>query len=188
METYWKSTADVTSGNTSMTSTGVVHRAMAPSRAMFSGSPSTRSPAMNPAPGSSITLSSLSGEYIHAVIQVTRDHVPVVFPEWNLPVDDFSLGIADVTVEQFRKLGSRLGTLLASPPERFLATSSEWQKAISGKLTTLEDLLRVRMRSFPRRIIFDGFSAATSCLLWCQPRDTVSQPCRPGSIPPRLLP
>ncbi|CAG8692263.1 6341_t:CDS:2, partial [Dentiscutata heterogama] len=51
-----------------------------------------------------ITSSSLSGEYIQIVVQVTRDMVAVVYSEWMLPVEGFDLSVSDVTVKQFKSL------------------------------------------------------------------------------------
>ncbi|TPX33648.1 hypothetical protein SmJEL517_g03537 [Synchytrium microbalum] len=54
-----------------------------------------------------ITASSLAEEYIHAVIQITRDGIPVVYPEWHLPIEGFSIGVSSVTFQQAKTLLTR---------------------------------------------------------------------------------
>ncbi|TPX46854.1 hypothetical protein SeLEV6574_g02987 [Synchytrium endobioticum] len=51
-----------------------------------------------------ITASSLAEEYIHAVIQITKDGIPVVYPEWHLPIEGVNIGISSVTFEQAKVL------------------------------------------------------------------------------------
>jgi CDK inhibitor PHO81 len=109
-------------------------------------SPSSRSPAFaNGATAAShnITLSSLSGEFVHAVVQVTRDLVPVIYSDWNLPFDGIDAGVADVTVDQFHQLGVRLKKSLPEEIKNAPSTAAEWHRFISGKLCTLQLLLQV---------------------------------------------
>ncbi|CAG8537801.1 10627_t:CDS:2 [Paraglomus brasilianum] len=54
-----------------------------------------------------ITATSLSGEYVQVIVQVTRDMVAVVYPEWMLPVDEFDLSVSDVTLDQFKSIGEK---------------------------------------------------------------------------------
>lgn len=143
VETYWKSTAmplnDLfTAGDT----TG----------ASSLRAPSTNSPSSRPlglastaaaAATNSITLSSLSGEFVHAVVQVTRDLVPVIYSEWNLPFDGVDVGVADATAQQFHQLGARLRRSLPEEIKPTPSTAAEWHRFITGKLYTLQELLQV---------------------------------------------
>ncbi|RUS30079.1 hypothetical protein BC938DRAFT_479880 [Jimgerdemannia flammicorona] len=95
VETYWKSTNTV--------------GAIGASSAMSSEAPSSSATPTTgvPPPPSLTTVSSLSGEYVQVIVQVTRDAVPVVFSRWRLDVDGFDLCVSDVTYEQFRAFGER---------------------------------------------------------------------------------
>jgi len=55
-----------------------------------------------------VTLSSLSGNYVYAVVQVTRDLQPVLYGERLLPESSYDLGVADITLAQFDALANRL--------------------------------------------------------------------------------
>ncbi|GAB5588128.1 phosphate system positive regulatory protein pho81 [Umbelopsis nana] len=107
VETYWKSTNTIAPPPMS-TSLSNTDNALGGSH---TGTPSMSNPAsgttVNTVP-SLITASSLSGDYLRVVVQVTRDLVPVVFANWLLPVDDFDLFVSDVSYDQFRALGDRI--------------------------------------------------------------------------------
>lgn len=55
------------------------------------------------------TVSSIMGTYVHLTVQVTKDLQPVVYREWRLPEEEYELGVADVRLEQFERLGGRVG-------------------------------------------------------------------------------
>lgn len=55
-----------------------------------------------------ITASSLSGDYIHVVIQLTKDLVPVVFSNWMVPFQGLDLAVSDLTLQQFIRIGDTL--------------------------------------------------------------------------------
>lgn len=90
---------------------------------------------------------------MHLVVQVTRDLVPVISAEWNIPVvlDDqkgslVDIGVADVSADQFQRLAAQKGnTINASMQNVQLASASEWQRYLSGSLCTLTDVLKVRL-------------------------------------------
>ncbi|CAG8601874.1 21079_t:CDS:2 [Gigaspora margarita] len=124
VETYWKSTSTISTisrpgsvGDQSPGTGGVNSRTIS----------------------SFITSSSLSGEYIQVVVQVTRDMVAVVYPEWMLPVEGFDLSVSDVTVKQFKSLSRKsqeeLGFNNAANP-------AELQKTIHQSYLTLEEVLK----------------------------------------------
>ncbi|CAG8554771.1 11064_t:CDS:10 [Acaulospora morrowiae] len=85
-----------------------------------------------------ITASSLSGEYIQIVVQVTRDMIAVVYPEWMLPVNGFDLSVSDVTYKQFESINR-------DHEEKFdfsnAASSAELQKMIHQAYLSLEEVL-----------------------------------------------
>ena len=102
-----------------------------------------------------VTASSLSGEYVDVVVQVTKDGVPVVYPSWTLPVPDLDIGVADVTFAQFQHLASKNERTLVPPSFPSPAANSineevdptqkarEWYKSISTSLASLDDVLNL---------------------------------------------
>lgn len=85
-----------------------------------------------------MTASSLSGEYINVVVQVTKDGVPVVYPEWRLPVGGLDIGVPDVTIDQFCVLASSMGRTFNAPSG---ASAVEWYQAIEGAMAPLAEVL-----------------------------------------------
>ncbi|KAG8900763.1 ubiquitin-protein ligase peroxin 12 [Tulasnella sp. 408] len=154
VETYWKSTA---------TGPSATPIARLPSRLLFGHAPSrsvssaansaitaspvvrasTSSSSVLPPAVSNVVFSSLSGEYIHAVVQVTRDNVPVVCSAYKLPVEDLDLGVADLTIEQFLALAKTRRTELPPGVAGKELSSSEWRKLLRQTTMTLESLLKV---------------------------------------------
>ncbi|KAH8554290.1 hypothetical protein BGW37DRAFT_518024 [Umbelopsis sp. PMI_123] len=108
IETYWKSTNTIAPPPISTSSLSASENVLGGSH---TGTPSMSNPtvsaSVNTVP-SLITASSLSGDYLKVVVQVTRDLVPVVFANWRLPVDQFDLFVSDVSFDQFRALGDRI--------------------------------------------------------------------------------
>ena len=93
-------------------------------------------------------ISSLQGNYLYVVIQVTRDFHPVVYFDWLLPGIEFELGVADVTLAQFETLAERLGRneIVAGN------TVGDWARSVSRLMISLEKLLKVNTphHAFPR--------------------------------------
>lgn len=139
VETYWKSTTVSSFGMFSPSSD-------ASTRFSSTTSPDLRTPSLsvNTAAANTVTLSSLSGEFVHIVVQVTRDRVPVIYPDWNLPVEDdqFDVGIADISAAQFAGLSAKLGRELnnGKPP----TSAAGWHRFLSQKMCTLKEVLQVR--------------------------------------------
>ncbi|GAA5921998.1 hypothetical protein JCM1841_000727 [Sporobolomyces salmonicolor] len=123
-ETYWKSTATL-----STTATG------------GSGDP-------NPATSSVVTASSLSGEHVRVVVQVTSDGHPVAWPHWKLPVEGLDVHVGGVTLEQVLSLARRSGKALDPAKVRNREDPSAWYQAIMGALVPLDELLKVLPASF----------------------------------------
>ncbi|RIA87384.1 hypothetical protein C1645_777448 [Glomus cerebriforme] len=87
-----------------------------------------------------ITASSLSGEYIQIVVQVTRDMVAVVYSEWMLPVEGFDLCVSDVTFKQFKSLGNQQQEI---NDFNNTSNSAELQKLIHQSYLSLEEVLKI---------------------------------------------
>ena len=90
-------------------------------------------------------ISSLQGDYLYVVIQVTRDLHPVVYFDWLLPGIEFELGVADVTLAQFETLAERLGRneIVAGN------TVGDWARSVSRLMISLEKLLKVNIPHLP---------------------------------------
>ncbi|WVQ75263.1 hypothetical protein IAR50_004876 [Cryptococcus sp. DSM 104548] len=146
VETYWKS--KVTPSNPGQDHAHLPAQGGALGASVFAGAPAVRPPAaatttQGGAGGESalVTASSLSGEYVHVVVQVTKDGVPVVYPHLRLPVEEFDLGVSDVTFAQYSQLASRLGLTL-SPPTATLK-HGEWYTLLATTLSSLSDVLAI---------------------------------------------
>jgi CDK inhibitor PHO81 len=87
-----------------------------------------------------LTIASLRGDYIHVVLQVTRDRHPVVFSDWLLPGVDFDIGVADVTLAQFEALAKSLGRSDIEPGSM---DASARAAALSQSMISLDNLLKV---------------------------------------------
>ncbi|KAG6919274.1 hypothetical protein DXG01_007406 [Tephrocybe rancida] len=89
--------------------------------------------------GQFLTISSLQGTYVYAVVQVTRDLQPVIFSGWPLPAADFDLGVSDVTLAQFESLAGRLGR---GPPSG-TATVAKWTSLLPHAMFSLAQFLKL---------------------------------------------
>lgn len=90
--------------------------------------------------GNVSTISSLQGDYIHVVLQVTGDLHPVVFSDWLLPCEGFDIGVADVTLSQFEALAKSLGR---SDLEMGSMSPSARAATLSKTMVSLDNLLKV---------------------------------------------
>lgn len=97
-----------------------------------------------PATSSVVTASSLSGEHVRIVVQVTADGHPVAYPLWRLPVDGFDISVGDVRLDQFSALAKRLGKSVDPAQVNDREDPSAWYHAIADALVPLEELLSVR--------------------------------------------
>lgn len=89
--------------------------------------------------GNSLTISSLRDSYVYVVVQVTRDLHPVIFSDWLLPIAEFDLGVADVTLNQFEKLATRCKRDMGS-----INRSLDWHLDLAGSMISLAQLMTVR--------------------------------------------
>ncbi|KAI8969043.1 ankyrin repeat-containing domain protein [Mycotypha africana] len=51
-----------------------------------------------------VTASSLSGDYVHLVVQLTKDRVPIIFTNWMIPCDGLDLAVSDLALHQINQL------------------------------------------------------------------------------------
>jgi hypothetical protein len=86
--------------------------------------------------GRAATVSSITGTYVHAVVQLTRDNHPVVFSGRRLPIDDVDVSVSGVTLAQFEAVGKRRSLWLD-------ATTAGRTESIVGRMITLDSLLKV---------------------------------------------
>jgi CDK inhibitor PHO81 len=101
-------------------------------------SPSNHS-GMSPG-GHATTVSSMTGNYVHAVVQLTRDGHPVVFSGIRLPEEAFDLSVSDVTLAQFEAAARKRGRWVESFP-------SGWNAVLHNNMTALDILLKVHFHS-----------------------------------------
>ncbi|KAL0949128.1 hypothetical protein HGRIS_009212 [Hohenbuehelia grisea] len=83
------------------------------------------------------TVTSLRGDYIYIVVQVTKDFQPVVYSDWRLPEARYDLSVADVTLAQFEALAVECGRNF-DPSERLLM--QDWLD--SDYMISLSQLLK----------------------------------------------
>ena len=137
VETYWKSITNPVSGPSLRSPTP---RTLQSPRGI--SSPAQNSPSiLLPQIGShSLTHSSVSGSYLYITVQVTRDLEPVIFSEWSLPEDGYDLGVADVTLAQFRGLAQRHGRVLPTPGT---SPIQEFRAGVAQSMASLREVLQV---------------------------------------------
>lgn len=138
VETYWKSSSQyVDTDNPN----GTVPHPLDSTQT----SPSTQSAVMKPS--GSMTISSLSDNFIMIVVQGTRDLVPVVYSEWNLPVEGLDVGVSDVTASQFDTVASKAGRTSVPPESQAPRALDQWAELAQTLMVSLEKLLEVGTRS-----------------------------------------
>jgi CDK inhibitor PHO81 len=135
VETYWKATANRSSQQAQATPSIDIPALM-----------SSAADAAAIAGPTLVTASSLTGQYVRVVVQVTRDGVPVGYPLWKLPVADLDVHVGDVTLEQFSALATRTGRRLdrETALRECADDPARWFAAIASSLVPLHELLEVR--------------------------------------------
>ncbi|KAH9818990.1 SPX domain-containing protein [Melampsora americana] len=141
VETYWKATSNVSGVGPGMG--GITTASIESPIASPAGTPSTHHPTM-----AFVTASSLSGEYVRVVVQVTRDGVPVVYPKATLSLGGLDVQICALTSEQFNTLAIQLKRTLDDIVPDVLQdyTAARWHTLISQSMTCLKEIL-IRMPS-----------------------------------------
>jgi hypothetical protein len=123
-ETYWKSTEIVTHGES------------------HSSKPVK----------SFITSSSLNKEYIELIVQFTRDHKIVVWPDWTISLNGLKFGISSLSHEHAK-------SLIGPPRQKVTAsTSSELVSYIYGSLLTLDEAINVSFGNLDSSFYNGGFN------------------------------
>jgi len=102
-------------------------------------SPSIHSESASPL--HTLTLSSLVGNHVYVIVQVTRDLHPVVFSDNLLPEAAFDLEVSDVTLEQFQALATRVGRNEKSFKKA--GSVQELSIMLSHSMLTLADVMQV---------------------------------------------
>ena len=138
VETYWKSKVTPSTPSQDHAHLPQQHRPLSVS----TSSPASRPPALasnTPSKESAlVTASSLSGEYVEVVVQLTSDGIPVAYPDWTLPVSDVDVGVSEVTFDQFQALASKNGT---DRPSWGHNSALELHHIIAGSMISLEQVL-----------------------------------------------
>lgn len=161
VETYWKST--------SIPKTGVPRPwsvFSTPQRSPGStfGSPSSQPVAAKIRPS---TISSITGDYVYVVVQLTQDMQPVAFPYWKLPEEKFDLHVPDLTLAQFDKLAIELGRNVDLRKLKPM-TTAQWYSLLKGSMLSLAELLSVsnsvlRHEFFCWRCDLRSFQTTSAC-------------------------
>ncbi|SCV69297.1 BQ2448_2317 [Microbotryum intermedium] len=107
-------------------------------------------PAPMPVTGgaSVVTASSLSGEHVRVIVQVTSDGVPVAYPQWKLPLEGFDVHVGDVTFAQFVTLAQRTARRLDPARVADPADPASWYQTISNSLISLDEIFQALPASF----------------------------------------
>jgi CDK inhibitor PHO81 len=134
VETYWKSTANAASSTLAPQHNISAWQASPGSTQTSPSNPSVVGPSAYP-----LIVSSLSGNHVYLVVQVTRDLIPVVFNDWRLPEDRFDLGVADVTLAQFEILSQQNNRHLNLEDSKVV----EQDVLLSHSMIALKNLLTV---------------------------------------------
>ncbi|KIJ56840.1 hypothetical protein M422DRAFT_148482, partial [Sphaerobolus stellatus SS14] len=122
VETYWKSVSGPSIGG--------------------STSPSVYSPNLSTESGG-VILSSHVGNYVHAVVQVTRDMHPVVYSRWTVRLsEEVEVGIAELSLSQLLRIAERDGFKLDLNQRRPIS-GAEWAVLLNSHFIPLTDLLQV---------------------------------------------
>lgn len=140
VETYWKSKVTPSAPSQDHAHQFQSHRPLSVSTSSPALRPPTAAPPSIPARESAlVTASSLSGEYVHIVVQLTKDQVPVLYPGWTLPVPGFDIGVADVSSAQFESLATSLDRNIPESPNH--QTPAEWCTLLRKSMASLEAVL-----------------------------------------------
>lgn len=108
----------------------------------------------NPSQSSVVTGSSLTGEHIRVIVQVTKDGFPVAYPQWKIqlpsPNESLDVFVGDLTLQQFTLLSGKMGKNMHLNGDTGSLDARGWHSAISQSMVTLSQVLQVsfKFRSF----------------------------------------
>lgn len=148
VETYWKATTAASQAGAMQDHAHQFqpHRplsvaATSPSMASANAAGSSKTSKASKEAGF-VTASSLAGEYLHLVVQVTKDYVPVLYSDWSLPYDGLDVGVADVTLKQYQQLAvSRRRTLSDVLGGQSQLDAHRWYQVLEQALVELSTVL-----------------------------------------------
>lgn len=88
-----------------------------------------------------VTGSSLSGDYVRLVVQLTRDGIPVIYPSYFISYNNLDVPLCQLKYETLArlKLTGSLSPSQATDPLDIL----EWRKRLTGPVFTLREILAV---------------------------------------------
>jgi CDK inhibitor PHO81 len=89
-----------------------------------------------------LTISSIEGDYLYVVVQITQDMQAVAYPDWKLPGDKFNLYVSTVTLSQFDKLAVELGRKVDMRKQN-PTTPAQWYSVLRRSMLSLVELLSV---------------------------------------------
>jgi len=95
-------------------------------------------------PSSFVTGSSLSGAYVRICIQLSRDGVPLLYPQWKVNHAGLEVAILGLTYEQYAKLGSQIaGANCESHLAQIMETRdlNTIHDVLANSFASLEDVL-----------------------------------------------
>ncbi|WWC93120.1 uncharacterized protein L201_008087 [Kwoniella dendrophila CBS 6074] len=154
VETYWKSKVTPSQPTQDHAHQFQSHRPLSVS----TSSPSLRPPGVTSGSTSNnnnesalVTASSLSGEYVHIVIQVTKDGMPVIYPKIKLPIENLDITVSDVTLEQFLNIAKSNNLLFSSKDndnqqqqqQQQSRSTHEWSEILNKTMSTLNEILTI---------------------------------------------
>lgn len=160
VETYWKSTLPGSAAAAAATSAPTTQRMTPTGGALSAPQQSTGSQqqaaAVAPVPAvtttasttsalasdSFVTASSLSGEHLQVIVQVTKDGVAVAYPEFTLPIAGLDVYVGSVTSGQFQHLATTTQrTAQVDQAQREQLSLSDWRQVVGQSMMTLQELL-----------------------------------------------
>lgn len=116
-----------------------------PAGAGSSGTPLAASVGSSGAPAAQPTLvtgSSLAGEYLRVVVQVTKDAVAIVWPSPFIPLPGLHVYVGSVKSDELVNLATQAGHSLDwTPVQAAQASWADWRQALQTSVVTLEKLL-----------------------------------------------
>lgn len=90
-----------------------------------------------------VTGSSLSGDYLQLVVQLTRDSVPVLFPSYTFSHGGIDVAISHLEYSQLRQLGLESGRSLSSEVSSNSHDLASLHAAVVRSMTSLPEVLAV---------------------------------------------
>ena len=91
-----------------------------------------------------ITGSSLSGDYLRLVVQLSRDAVPIIYPSYTIHHSGLDIGISTLNFASLSQFGFGAADLRgASTPSSEIMNITEWRTRLSNAILSLKDVLAV---------------------------------------------